>query len=149
MRACSVSQSCLTLCDPKDCNPPGSIVHGIFQARVLEWVANCYSRGSSQPRDQACISCGSCTGTWILPLCHPGSPITGTHRRYCSSVWDHCKTVNIQIKWVTQIFWFPNTYSFGFLMQYNVKVMFTLSIKCAIPLCLLCKYLNYKKTLSC
>ena len=66
VHAQSVSQSCLTLCDPKDCNPPGSIVHGIFQARVLEWVAICYPRGSSQPRDQACISCGSCSGTWLL-----------------------------------------------------------------------------------
>jgi len=40
-----------------DCNPPDSSVHGIFQARILEWVAISFSRGSSQPRDQACISC--------------------------------------------------------------------------------------------
>ena len=43
------AQSCLTLCDPKDCNPPGSSVHGLSQARVLEWVAMPFSRGSSQP----------------------------------------------------------------------------------------------------
>ena len=46
------AQLCSTLCDPMDCSPLGSSVHGIFQARILEWVAICYSRGSSQPRDQ-------------------------------------------------------------------------------------------------
>jgi len=40
-----VTQSCPTLCDPKDCSPPGSSVHGIFQARVLEWVAIAFSNG--------------------------------------------------------------------------------------------------------
>ena len=44
-------QSCPTLCSPMDGSPPGSSVHGIFQARVLEWVAIAFSRGSSQPRD--------------------------------------------------------------------------------------------------
>ena len=42
-----VAQSCPTLCDPMDCNPPGSSVHGIVQARILEWVATPFSRGSS------------------------------------------------------------------------------------------------------
>ena len=46
-----VAQSCPTLCDPMDCSPPASSVHGIFQARVLEWVAVSSSRGSSQSRD--------------------------------------------------------------------------------------------------
>ena len=45
-----VSQSCLTLCNPMDCSPPGSSVHGILQARILEWVAIPFFRGSSQPR---------------------------------------------------------------------------------------------------
>ena len=45
-----VAQSCLTLCDPMDYNLPGSSVHGILQARILEWVAIPFSRGSSQPR---------------------------------------------------------------------------------------------------
>ena len=44
-------QSCLTLCNPLDCSPPGSSVHGILQARILEWVAMPFSRGSSQPKD--------------------------------------------------------------------------------------------------
>ena len=52
-----VSQSCLTLCDPMDCSLPDSSVHGIFQARVLEWIAISVSRGSSQPRDRTRVSC--------------------------------------------------------------------------------------------
>ena len=47
-----IAQSCLTLCDPMDCSLPGSSVHGIFQAMVLEWVAISFSRGSSRPRDR-------------------------------------------------------------------------------------------------
>ena len=52
------AQSCPTLCGPMDCSPPGSSVHGILQARILEWVAISFSRGSSQPRDQ----------TWVSPI---------------------------------------------------------------------------------
>ena len=53
----------LTLCNPMECSPPGSSVHGIFQARILEWGMISYSRGSSQPRDPTCISWNS---RWIL-----------------------------------------------------------------------------------
>ena len=54
------AQSCLTLCDPMDCSPPGSSVHGISQARVLEWGAIAFSKGSSRPRDgtQVCHIAG-------------------------------------------------------------------------------------------
>ena len=45
------AQSCLTLCDPMDCSPPDSSVHGILQARILEWGAIPSSRGPSQHRD--------------------------------------------------------------------------------------------------
>ena len=51
-----VAQSCPTLCDPMDHSLPGSSVHGIFQARVLEWGAISFSRGSSQPRDWTQVS---------------------------------------------------------------------------------------------
>ena len=51
-----VTESCPTLCDPMDCSPPGSYVHGILQAIILEWIAISYSRGSSRPRDQTCVS---------------------------------------------------------------------------------------------
>ena len=47
---CLAAQSSPTLCDPMDCSPPGSSVHGILQARILEWVAIPSSRGSPQPR---------------------------------------------------------------------------------------------------
>ena len=50
MCVCSVTQLCSTLCDPVDCSAPGSSVHGIFQARTLEWVAISSSRRSSCPR---------------------------------------------------------------------------------------------------
>ena len=52
-----VTQSCPTLCYPMDCNLPGSLVHGISQARILEWVAVPSSRGSSPPRDRTWVSC--------------------------------------------------------------------------------------------
>ena len=54
---CLVPKSCPTFCDPMDCNPLGSSVHGISQARILEWVAIFFSRGYSPPRDQTHISC--------------------------------------------------------------------------------------------
>ena len=52
-----VTQSCLTLCDSVDCSPPGSSVSGILQARIREWIALHFSRGSSPPRDWTWVSC--------------------------------------------------------------------------------------------
>ena len=61
-----VTQLCPTLCDPIDCSLPGSSIHGIFQARVPEWVAISFSRGSSQPRDRTQVSriVGRCFTDW-------------------------------------------------------------------------------------
>ena len=59
------AQSCPTLCDSLDRSPSASSVHGIFQARILEWVATSSSRGSSQPRDRTHVSCVSCIGRQI------------------------------------------------------------------------------------
>ena len=64
----SVAQSRPTLCDPVDCSLPGSFVHGIFQARIVEWVAISHSRASSRFRDQSCV-CFSCTGRQTLYHC--------------------------------------------------------------------------------
>ena len=76
-----VTQSCLTLCDPMDCSLPGSSVHGIFQARVLEWVAISFSRGSSWPRYQ----------TWVFCLAayslHQGSPELGYKESWALKNW--------------------------------------------------------------
>ena len=58
-----VAQSCPTLCDPMDCSLPGFSVHGILQARIVEWVTISFSRGSSQPGDQTRVSC---TGRQVL-----------------------------------------------------------------------------------
>ena len=63
-RVC-VLQSCPTLCDPMDCSPPGSSVHGIFQARIVEWVAIPFSIGSFQ-HSQTAISDISCMARWVL-----------------------------------------------------------------------------------
>ena len=52
-----VIQSCLTLCNPMNYAPPDFSVHGILQARILEWIAIPFSRGSSQPRDRILVSC--------------------------------------------------------------------------------------------
>ena len=72
---CGVTQSCLTLCDPMDYSPPGSSAHGIFQTRILEWVASSFSRGSSWPRGWAHVSC---IGRRMdsLPPVLPGEPNT-------------------------------------------------------------------------
>ena len=61
-----VIQSCPTLYDPMDCSLPGSSVHGILQARILERVAMPFSRRSSQPRDQTHGSFVSCIGRRVL-----------------------------------------------------------------------------------
>ena len=62
------AQSCLTLCNPLGYSLSGFSVHGIFQARILEWVAIPFSRGSSQPRDQTQVSCisGECFTIWAI-----------------------------------------------------------------------------------
>ena len=57
----SGAQSCLTLCDPMDCSLPSSSVHGILQARILEWVAISFSRESSWPRERTQVS-------WIVGI---------------------------------------------------------------------------------
>ena len=71
MYMCMSLQSCWTLCNLMDCGLPGSSVHGIPQARILEWVVDSSSKGSSQPRDQSHIFYVSCIGGQILY--HTGS----------------------------------------------------------------------------
>ena len=72
---CAQSFSCVWLCDPMDCSPPGSSVRGIYQARVLEWVSIFSSRRSSGPKNWTCISWGSSTGRQIFFTTEPvGKP---------------------------------------------------------------------------
>ena len=68
-------QSCPTLCNPMDCSPPGSSVHGILHARILEWVAIPSSRRSSWPRVRTHVSHVSYWQMHSLPLAPPGKPI--------------------------------------------------------------------------
>ena len=67
-----VAQSCPTLCDPVDCSPPRSSVHGIFQARVLKWIAVSFSRGFSRPRDRSQFS--HIISKMLYHLSHQGNP---------------------------------------------------------------------------
>ena len=70
---CLVVKSCPTLCDPMDCSPPSSSVHGILQARILEWLAVSFSRGSSQPRDR----------THVAYICQAGSsPLLSNKKKW-------------------------------------------------------------------
>ena len=64
-----------------DCNPPGSFVHGILQAIILDWIAISSSRGSSQPRDRTSVPCVSCTGRQVpYHQCHLGSQTHGSRK---------------------------------------------------------------------
>ena len=76
---------CLTLCDPVDCSPPGSSIHGILQARILEWVAISFSRGSSRPRDRTHVSCVSCIGRQVLYHLQPFKHLDWSYMRYPES----------------------------------------------------------------
>ena len=70
-------QLCSTLCNSVDSSPPDSSVHGILRSRIPEWAVMPSSRGSSQPRDQTCVSYISCIGrrALISPLAPPGRPV--------------------------------------------------------------------------
>ena len=106
------AQSCLTLCKPVDCNPSGSSVHGIFQARILEWVPISSSRGSFWPRDWTCVSCISCiAGGFIIaePL---GNIVTNNKKsNVCSSFnWGYLNLLDpssqkyvVFTKWLIQL----------------------------------------------
>ena len=66
-----LAQSCPTLCDPMDCSPPGSSLHGILQARIVEWIAISFSRGTSRPRDRTRVPTFQ---AGALPSEPPGKP---------------------------------------------------------------------------
>ena len=110
-----LTQSCLILCNPMDCSPPDSSVHGILQARILEWVTYPFSRGSFQPRNQTGVSClagrflwqisfkGGCDTFWKFLLLHLVAKIifndpTGL-KFYINSPCDHVN-MNILAIWI-------------------------------------------------
>ena len=87
-----VTQSCPTLCDPMDC-----VVHGLLQARILEWVSFPFSRGSSQPRDRTRVSCiaGGFFTSWATRKAHQSPPLSSNTILQpqletcflCSNIW--------------------------------------------------------------
>ena len=72
-------QACLTFCSPTQCSPPGTSVLGIFQARILEWVAMSSFRGSSWPRNQTCISFLLHWQAGFFTTVPPGKPFLPPH----------------------------------------------------------------------
>ena len=92
-----VAQSCLTLCDPMNCTLPVSSVHGIFQARILEWVIMPFSRGSSPSRDQTWVSCvagrlftvWATRETYVLALVLYLNIFNVHHQSFCSRLSSH------------------------------------------------------------
>ena len=101
--ACVCAQLCPTLCNPMDYSPPGSSVHGVSQARILQWFAIFFSRGSSWLRNRNCVSCGSSTGNWIWLLHYLGSSIC----------WDY----KLRFKWSETC----HDLVFGILTFFNLK----------------------------
>ena len=82
-----------TFCNPMNRSLPESSVHGILQARILEWVAMPSSRGSSRPRDQTRVSYVSCTGRWVLHHHHHlGSP------SFAPFIHNFCSTHSVPLK---------------------------------------------------
>ena len=89
-------QSCLTLCDPMDCSPPGSSVHGILQARIMEWIARPSSRGSSWPRIEP-----SSLISPVLVECSFHQCIMGNPQRLACQEWDsNSHPWNLMFKYV-------------------------------------------------
>ena len=91
------TQSCPTLCNLMDCSPPGSSVHGILSARLLEWVARYSSRGSSWPRDLIWVSCVSYTEGGFFTTVPPGKP---HYSRYSHTKTSMCPLSLFISEWV-------------------------------------------------
>ena len=90
---CSGTQLCLTLCDPMNYSPPVSSVHGVFQARILEWVTISSSKGSSRSRDQTSVSCVSCIAGRSLTIEPSGKPYVTIRSDQIRSVAQSCPTL--------------------------------------------------------
>ena len=89
--SCLVTKLSLTLCDPMDCSPSSSSVHGIFQARIMERVAISFSRGSFWPRDQTQVSCISALAGIFFTIEPPGKPVSGPVQFKPITFKDHFK----------------------------------------------------------
>ena len=83
----TATQLCPILCNPMDDSPPGSHVHEIFQAGILQWVAISSSRGSTWPKDQTHISCGSWIEGRFFRTEPPGKLLCWVHHTKCQAGW--------------------------------------------------------------
>ena len=113
-----VAQSCLTLCNPVDCSLPGSSIHEILQAKILEWVAISFSRGSSWTRDWTQVShiAGRCFNLWATREA-PGSTVIDTPRNnVLPAIWASLNPVKLTCKINQHISLFRFT---GLLMPEN------------------------------
>ena len=106
---CVCAQSCLTLCDPIDCGLAGSSVHGIVQARILEWVAISYSRDLPEQGIKPMIPRASCIAGGLLTTAPPGKYLN-SHRKNCLA-WPTGAKGNL-----FQIYWFEDLWSAGIMM---------------------------------
>ena len=89
------AESCLSRWDPLGCSLPGSSVQGVFQARILEWVAISFSRESSQPRDRACVYHVSCVAGRLFTHRAIGEP----HACVLMSVCHHLTSASVFMIW--------------------------------------------------
>ena len=113
MRLCVLScvpaqllQPCLILCSPVDCSPPGFSDHGIFQARILEWVAMPSSWGSSWPRDVTHIFCISCiAGGFFTPWTTWDQPNHPQHQ-WGDSSWSQITLISLVHVFCRNFPWF-------------------------------------------
>ena len=112
-----VAQSCPTLCNPMDCGPSGSSVHGILQARILEGVSILFSRGSSRPRDWTQVSCfaGNFFTVWATRegVKRWGSPLELSFLFYWNIIGLQCCVNLCSIaKWFSYTYIYIYTYTF-------------------------------------
>ena len=112
--------------DPMNCKPPGSSVHGIFQAKILEWVAIFYSRGFSWPRDWTCVSCISCVswiGRQILYHCDTWEAFLKHNACLQMQIYPHCLYIPITKDgaWYTVFKFFFNVAMFVDVMVFCFK----------------------------
>ena len=116
-------QSCLTLCDSMDCSPPGSSVHGIFQARILEWVAISFSRGSSWPRDWNHISC---IGRRILYHCATWEAQEEHVKGRILLLWVESMDMKLSIRAAAKI-WGEPKICYGSIICYSTCLIFSIT----------------------
>ena len=125
-----VAQSCLTLCDPMDCSLSGSSIHGIFQARVLEWIGISFSRGSSRPRNQTPVSriAGRCFTIWATREAHGKITVSTTVQSFSLNKWpSYCsKALNSRIWGKKMLILVIFTYSIIIFVKEHFSEIFTI-----------------------